>query len=139
VVQLYDRKNKTTNGFYRLIVSEKDSNPLYFLTNIKNMEASEVAHIYKERWQIEVFFKFIKQQLNFSHLLSRDENGIRNVLYLTLISSILLTVFKNTNNYRGYKIPKIKFANQLETLLIEDIVTLCGGNPQLINAFYNSS
>lgn len=103
------------------------------------MEACEVAHIYKERWQIEVFFKFIKQQLNFSHLLSRDENGIRNVLYLTLISSILLTVFKNTNNYRGYKIPKIKFANQLETLLIEDIVTLCGGNPQLINAFYNSS
>lgn len=139
VVQLYDRKNKTTNGFYRLIVSEKEGNPLYFLTNIKNMEACEVAHIYKERWQIEVFFKFIKQQLNFSHLLSRDENGIRNVLYLTLISSILLTVFKNTNNYRGYKIPKIKFANQLETLLIEDIVTLCGGNPQLINAFYNSS
>ncbi|MCW0485045.1 IS4 family transposase [Gaoshiqia sediminis] len=139
VVQLFDKKNKPTKSFYRLIISEKEGSPLLFLTNIKDLQAYEVAHIYKERWQIEVFFKFIKQQLNFSHLLSRDEDGIRNVLYLTLISSILLTVFKNVNNYKGYKIPKIKLANQLEALLIEDIVILCGGNPQLIRTFYNSS
>ncbi|MGE0020963.1 MAG: hypothetical protein AB7S72_14920, partial [Draconibacterium sp.] len=61
------------------------------------------------------------------------------VLYMTLITAILLTVFKNSNNYKGYKIPKIKFANQLETLLIEDIVLLCGGNPLLIKTLYNSS
>jgi hypothetical protein len=139
IVQLYDKKNKPTKGFYRLIISSKDSEPLYFLSNIEELEAFEIAHIYKQRWQIEVFFKFIKQQLNFSHLLSRDENGIRVVLYMTMIAAILLTVFKNANNYKGYKIPKIKLANQLEALLIEEIVILCGGNPQLIKTFYNST
>ena len=139
IVKLYDRKNKPTKGFYRLITTLKNGEPLFFLTNIEELDVYEVAHIYKERWQIEVFFKFIKQQLNFSHLLSRNETGIQNVLYMTLIAAILLTVFKNANKYKGYKIPKIKLANQIEALLIEDIVVLCGGNPELIKQFYNSS
>jgi IS4 transposase len=139
IVRLYDKKEKPTKGFYRLIITSKDDDPLYFLSNIKELEAYEIAHIYKQRWQIEVFFRFIKQQLNFSHLLSRDENGIRVVLYMTMIAAILLTVFKNANNYKGYKIPKIKLANQLEALLIEEIVILCGGNPQIIKTFYSSA
>ena len=139
IVQLYDKKDKSTKGFYRLIITSKDDEPLYFLSNIKELEAYEIAHIYKQRWQIEVFFRFIKQQLNFSHLLSRDENGIQVVLYMTMIAAILLMVFKNANNYKGYKIPKIKLANQLEALLIEEIVIICGGNPQIIKTFYNST
>jgi IS4 transposase len=128
-----------TKGFYRLIITSKDGNPLYFLSNIKELDAFEIAHIYKQRWQIEVFFRFIKQQLNFSHLLSRNENGIQVVLYMTMIAALLLTVFKNVNNYKGYKIPKIKLANQLEALIIEEIVIMCGGNPQIIMSFYNSA
>lgn len=138
-VRLFDKKNKSTNGFLRLIITRKDETPLYFLTNIKELSAHEITHIYKERWQIEVFFKFIKQQLNFSHLLSRNENGIKVVLYMTLIAAILLTAFKNAHKLKGYKIPKIKLANQLEAIIIEDIVILCGGNPLLIKQFYNSS
>jgi IS4 transposase len=133
------KKNKPTKGFLRLIITWKGETPLYFLTNIEELSAREITHIYKERWQIEVFFKFIKQQLNFSHLLSRNENGIKVVLYMTLIAAILLTAFKNANKLKGYKIPKIKLANQLEALIIEDIVVLCGGNPLLIKQFYNSS
>jgi hypothetical protein len=139
IVTLYDKRNNPTKGFYRLIISTKDGKPLYFLTNIEELHAFEIAHIYKQRWQIEVFFKFLKQHLNFSHLLSRNENGIKVILYMTLIAAILLTVFKSSNNYKGYKIPKLKFANQLEVLLIEDIVKLCGGNPEIIKTFYNSS
>lgn len=139
VVRLYDKKGMATKGFYRLIITSKDGNPLYFLSNIKELDAFEIAHIYKQRWQIEVFFRFIKQQLNFSHLLSRDENGIQVVLYMTMIAALLLTVFKNVNNYKGYKIPKIKLANQLEALIIEEIVIMCGGNPQIIMSFYNSA
>jgi hypothetical protein len=139
IVRLYDKKNNPTKGFYRLILTMKNGEPLFFLSNIKELEAYEVAYIYKQRWQIEVFFRFIKQQLNFSHLLTRNENGIRVVLYMTLITAILLTVFKNVNSYKGYKIPKVKLANQLEALLIEEIVTLCGGNPQIIKSFYDSA
>jgi len=139
IVRLYDKKNNPTKGSYRLILTTKDGEPLYFLSNMKELEAYEVAYIYKQRWQIEVFFRFIKQQLNFSHLLTRNENGIKVVLYMTLITAILLTVFKNVNSYKGYKIPKVKLANQLEALLIEEIVALCGGNPHIIKSFYDSA
>jgi hypothetical protein len=58
---------------------------------------------------------------------------------MTMVAALLLTVFKNVNNYKGYKIPKIKLANQLEALIIEEIVIMCGGNPQIIMSFYNSA
>mgnify|MGYP000198951307 FL=1 len=45
--------------------------------------ATEIAELYKRRWEIEVFFKFIKQHLDFSHLLSRNENGMKVEMYMT--------------------------------------------------------
>ena len=56
--------------------------------------ATEIAELYKRRWEIEVFFKFIKQHLDFSHLLSRNENGMKVEMYMTLITAILLIVHK---------------------------------------------
>jgi|688.fasta_scaffold408155_1 hypothetical protein len=138
-VQLYSQNNGKTKQFLRLIICEKEGTPLLFLTNIKELTSLEIANIYKRRWEIEVFFKFIKQQLNFSHLMSRNENGIKIVLYMTLIAAILLTVFKKHNKLKGYKIPKLRLAKQIEALIVRDIVVLCGGNPNKINEFYNSS
>lgn len=138
-VQLFDKNGKPTKGYLRLVRCLRNGSPLFFLSNIQSLQATEIAHIYKQRWEIEVFFKFIKQQLNFSHLLSRNENGVKVVLYMTLIAAILLTAFKKANNLKGYKIPKLRFANQLEELIIRDIVILCGGNPDKIKEFYNST
>ena len=139
-VELFDKQNKPTISYLRLIkcVDKNKQVPLVFLTNMKELTALEVADIYRQRWQIEVFFRFIKQQLNFSHLMSRNENGIKVILYMTLISAILLTVFKNANNLKGYKIPKLKLANQIEELIIADIVLKCGGDPSKINQIDDS-
>ncbi|MCH4831171.1 transposase [Flavobacterium columnare] len=108
-----------------------------FLTNNKILTTKEVVDIYKQRWEIEVFFKFIKQNLNFSHLLSRDENGVKVIMYMTLITAILLIVYKNLNELKGYKIPKLKFAQELEVLIIKDIVKRCGGDPNGVNKILN--
>lgn len=140
-IKLYNRKHKPTKSYLRLIrCTQKDSKkPLTFLTNIESLSVSEVAAIYKQRWEIEVFFKFIKQQFNFSHLMSRNENGIKVVLYMTLISAILLTAYKRANHLKGYKIPKLKLANEIEKLIIRDIALKCGGDPDKINNYFNSS
>lgn len=139
-VVLYDKYNKRTQQFLRLIIaSEKEGKEIYyFLTNSKTLTAKEVAEIYKQRWEIEVFFRFIKQNLNFSHLLSRNENGIRVMMYMTLITAILITVYKKLNGLKGYKIPKLRFAHELETLIMKDIVIKCGGNPDKIDEIMNS-
>jgi hypothetical protein len=107
--------------------------PICFITNIKNLTAAEITEIYKKRWDIEVFFKFIKQLLNFKHLISRNENGIKVVLYVTMIAAILLTAYKKLNSLNGYKIPKLKFAAELEVEIVKGIVVLCGGNPNKVD------
>lgn len=49
------------------------------------------------------FFRFIKQTVNFSHFVNRSENGIKSVIYIKLICSILLQAFRVLNNIKGYK------------------------------------
>jgi hypothetical protein len=139
-VILYDKRNKKTKRFLRLIIAKEKENGevFYFLTNSKALTTKDVADIYKQRWEIEVFFKFIKQNLNFSHLLSRNSNGIKVVMYMTLITAILLIVYKKLNNLKGFKIPKLKFAQELEVLIIKDIVERCGGNPNKVDEILNS-
>ena len=134
-VRLFNKKGIKTNHFLRLIkaTDRESGNKIYFLTNNSTFTSHQITDIYKKRWEIEVFFKFIKQHLNFSHLVSRNINGIKVMLYMTLISSILLTAYKKANNLKGYKIPKMKFAQELEVLIIKDIVSKCGGNPNLVN------
>lgn len=84
-----------------------------FLTNVYFLSASEITELYKSRWEIETFFKFIKQEMNFSHLLSRSENGIKVVMYLTMIAAILLTLYKKFNNIAGWAVAKIQFLDEL--------------------------
>ena len=136
-VRLFSKRGNPTKHYLRLIKAKEKSsgNPIYFISNIKDLSAKEITEIYRQRWKIEVFFKFIKQELNFGHLMSRKENGIRVTLYMTLIAAILITVYKKNNKLSGYKIPKIKFIQELEREILMDIIERCGGDPLLINSF----
>ena len=96
------------------------------------LPAEEITEIYKKRWDIEVFFKFLKQELNFEHILVRTDNGVRVTMYMTLITAMLIIVYKHFNKLKGYKIPKLKFELELEKELIEQIIIICGGNPALM-------
>jgi hypothetical protein len=115
------------------ITTEK---PIVFITNITDIDAVTITEIYKRRWDIEVFFKFIKQLLNFKHLLNRSENGIRVILYVTMIAAILLAAYKKINHLKGFKIAKQKFEQELETAILKNLIIICGGNPELLNDFF---
>jgi hypothetical protein len=119
----------------RLIVytSKDTGEDIYFLTNIYFLKASEISYIYKKRWDIEVFFKFIKQELGFNHFLSRNENGIMVSLYIMLIAATMLLIYKKANDMKGYKIMKLRFCLELETEIMKIIVRLCGGCPEKVD------
>lgn len=110
---------------------------IVFVTNISDLTAAQVTDLYKRRWDIEVFFKFLKQELNFSHLINRSENGIRIMLYATLIASILLLVYKKLNGLSGYKIMKLKFVQELEKSITRDIVIMTGGDPIIFDNLFS--
>lgn len=74
---------------------------ILFLTNIFDIPANDIAEIYKERWAIERFFRFIKQNLNFSHFFAYNLNGIQVMLYMMLIAAIILMVYIQQNQMKG--------------------------------------
>lgn len=137
IVKLKDESGRWTDTQFRLITANaiSDNTELPFLTNNLDLTAKEVTNLYKKRWDIEVFFKFLKQELNFKHWISRTENGIKVMLYATLILTLLLIVFKERNRIAGYKIAKLKFAIELEAELIKEIIVRCGGD---VTKFFGS-
>ena len=118
---------------FRLVVVEsklEEGKQFWFLTNDFELSAKEIAQAYRRRWDIEVFFRFIKQELNVSHLVSLNKNGIQVMLYMTLIVAMLVLVYKKANNI-GYKTAKRRFSMEIRDLAIAMIVVHCGGDPGL--------
>ena len=105
---------------FRLIEAQvkESGETIYFITNILDLDTVTIAKIYKLRWDIEVFFRFIKQELNIKHLLNHSENGVKVQVYVTLLSAILLIVFKKGNQIPSYKIAKMKFYDDLLIYLV---------------------
>ncbi len=132
-VRLAINGNISKKVLFRLIIARslQSGETLYFLSNLFEVSAVDVTEIYRLRWEIEVFFRFLKQEMNFSHMLSRDLNGIQVMLYVTLIAAALIMVFRRRNRITSYKIAKIRFVNQLYDDLIKIVIQLCGGDPSL--------
>ena len=65
-----------------------------YLTNNFRLSPKTIADIYKERWQIEVFFRWIKQNLKIKAFLGNTENAVMTQIYVALIAYLLLCYFK---------------------------------------------
>lgn len=127
-------QRKSPNYFFKVpfrlikIRSLKTDENFWFLTNILTLEAYEIAEIYQRRWDIEVFFKFVKQELNLKHFLVRNLNGMKVYVYMILIFAVLLLIYKTRNNLSGYKFVKRQFFRELEIEITADIVEKYGGD-----------
>lgn len=130
-VKLYTGQHVALENTFRLTKFKIKSTEeeLFLISNVFDLAGYEIAEIYKKRWEIEVFFKFLKQHLNLKHIVSRNENAIKVMIYMTLILAILLIVYKKTNKISGFKIAKLNFEIELDNLMIQEIVKLCGGDP----------
>jgi IS4 transposase len=78
----------------RIEVARPDDDPLVLVTNDLHAPASTIAALYKERWQIELFFKWIKQNLKIKRFLGESENAVRIQLLTALIAYLLVVLAK---------------------------------------------
>ena len=121
VVKLYkDGGKKQTENEFRLLQFhlKKDGKNIYFLTNVWDIDASEIAYIYKKRWDIEVLFRFMKQEMNLTHFVCNEPNAIQVMLYCTMIASMLVLIYKKQNGIKSYKKAKIRFFKELLYLIL---------------------
>ena len=92
------RVNQYDKPLRRVTIVRSDKpTPLILATNDLTSSAAEIAQRYKERWAIELFFKWIKQHLNIKKFLGRSENAVRIQILTALISYLLIALYKQRN------------------------------------------
>ena len=74
----------------KVIVERENETPLILVTNDFTRSDKEIADLYKSRWQIELFFKWIKQNLKIKKFLGKSENAIKTQICIAMISFVLL-------------------------------------------------
>ena len=68
----------------------EDQKQLVFISNDLKRSAAEIAALYKQRWQIELFFKWIKQNLKIKRFIGRSENAVIIQVLIAMIAYLLL-------------------------------------------------
>ena len=129
---IHHREEKVETCFRLVVIkNEKKDKEFWFLTNEFELSAKEIADYYRKRWDIEVFFRFLKQELNLSHLVSMNKNGIEVMIYMTMIASMLLLIYKKANAL-GYKTAKRRIAMELRDMITAILIIFAGGNPDKV-------
>jgi putative transposase len=82
------------------VVRPDKPTPLVLATNDFTASATEIAQRYKERWAIELFFKWIKQHLKIKKFLGRTENAVRIQILTALISYLLVALHKQRHELK---------------------------------------
>jgi hypothetical protein len=85
-----------------IVVERPGEEPLHLVTNDHSRSAEAIAALYKQRWEIELFFKWIKQNLKIKTFIGRSENAVRIQILVALIAFVLLHLYR-TNVARSHK------------------------------------
>ena len=95
------------------------------MTNNFEITAYEIANLYKNRWQIEVFFKWIKQNLTIKHLWGYSENAVKTHIWIAIISYLLIAYIKKMLNsqYSIYEIIQVLGLSVFVKTPIKELIT----------------
>lgn len=111
---------------------EKNKKELEFLTNNFELSAETIAAIYKDRWQIELFFKWIKQNLKIKTFLGTSKNAVLSQIWVAMIYYLLLAYIKFQTKLKK---SLLEFTRMIrETLMFRrDLIDLLSLNPKTIS------
>ena len=74
---------------------EEDQREFVYLTNAKHISALQVAELYKNRWQVELFFKWLKQHLRIKKFWGTSENAVKIQVYTAITTYCLVAIMKH--------------------------------------------
>lgn len=84
------RKNPFSDAVREVRVNTETGKELRILTNDLDAPADEIAELYKRRWQVELFFRWIKQTLKIKRFIGTSENAVRIQIAVALIAFLIL-------------------------------------------------
>ena len=121
--------NLTFNKYREIMCFDENDEVITFITNIFDLSKEDIINIYKKRWEIELFFKWIKQNLRIKKFIGYNENAVRIQIFSALITYMLIYLFcKKQNSKVKYSIliiTRIIRSNLLE-IYYRGIINLSG-------------
>ena len=101
---------------------------LVFLTNNMNLSAKVIANLYKSRWQVELFFRWIKQHLKIKAFYGTSENAVKTQIWIAISVYVLIAIIKKKLNLKLslYSILQILSVALFEKTLL--LTALTGAN-----------
>jgi hypothetical protein len=109
----------------RIKYYDKETNILFvFITNNFDLDALEIALLYKYRWQVELFFKWIKQHLKVKTFWGYSENAVRIQIYIAIITYTLIAIVKAKlkSPFTAYEILQIMSLSLLDKSSIKELI-----------------
>ncbi|MDC8013752.1 IS4 family transposase [Tahibacter soli] len=89
------RKNPYTARLRRITIRRDNDQTLVLISNDLDRSAAQIAACYQQRWDVELFFKWLKQHLNIKRYLGRSPNAVRTQLLIALIVYLLVALLRH--------------------------------------------
>jgi hypothetical protein len=89
-----DHSHPPTQRLREVVLRRADGEPLRLLTSLTDpaLSATLIGELYRHRWQIELFFRWLKSCAQFRHAISHSQNGLSAALYVALIATLLSAI-----------------------------------------------
>ena len=112
---------------------------LVFLSNNFEVSALEIAKLYKNRWQIEVFFKWIKQNLVVKKLWGHSPNAVKIHIWTAICAYLIVAYMKHAlkSNYSIYEIMQILSVSAFDKTHVRDLLSFSQVNQNVKELQYN--
>jgi hypothetical protein len=100
---------------------------LVFITNNTTLKATEIAMLYKKRWEVEIFFKWMKQHLKVKSFWGKTINAVKVQIYCAIIAYCLVAIIGNKLKVDRpiYEILQILSISLLDKTPVREILTKC--------------
>lgn len=104
---------------------QEKNNELVFLTNNFDVSAMEVAYLYKNRWQVETFYKWIKQNLTIKKLWGHSPNAVKTHIWIAICTYLIVAYVKHSlkSTLSIYEIMQILGISAFDKTPIKELLT----------------
>jgi len=117
----YDASHKYPHTLRRIVVwDEEKQREIVLLTNHMEFAASTISRIYKDRWQIELFFKAIKQNLKIKTFVGTSENAVQIQIWTALLCMLILKILQMRSTF-GWSLSNLAAMLRFNLLTYRDL------------------
>jgi hypothetical protein len=105
-------------------VDQETAKSLIFLTNNFELPALVIAQLYKSRWKVELFFKWIKQHLRIKHFYGNSDNAVKTQVWISICVYVLVAIVKKQLKLESslYSILQVLSVNAFEKTPLDQVL-----------------